>query len=69
MEHFALIIVVTFLALFALLVLWMIAQERKRAQRKRQRAEALGFHPLEKPDPLLVEQVLALHRRKPLPGR
>lgn len=56
-----LILVLGFLLLFALVIVWMISSDRKRRSRKVEQAQSLGFQPVEKPDPALTNQILALH--------
>jgi hypothetical protein len=58
-----LLIVAVIIGLFVLVVYGMISSEKKRLTRKKNAILALGFHPLENPDPALLKQLLSLYTK------
>ena len=59
-----LLIVAVIVGLFVLAVYGMISSEKRRQARKKEAILALGFQPLDKPDPALVENLLALYTKR-----
>lgn len=62
MDALQLLIPLAFVAFFGLMVFWMIRSQKKTTDAKRLRAAQLGFTPVTKPDPRLVERISRLRQ-------